>query len=109
MIDRLQYYDGLAKETLGREIKHTLLIHHNVLNALFLDDLIQAFKKANVKFIDARDAYRDPVFREQPDFLPAGESLIWMLAKKSRPERVDLRYPAEDGKYIDGDMDRLGL
>ena len=39
--DRAQYYDALAKKVTGRSPKHTLLVHHNLLNALFLDDLIQ--------------------------------------------------------------------
>ena len=34
--DRAQYYDSLAREVLGHSISHTILIHYNLLNALFL-------------------------------------------------------------------------
>lgn len=109
MMDRFKYYDGIATATLGRKIKHTILIHHNVLNALFLDDLIQALQKEKIVLIDVAKAYADAIYLEQPDYLPAGESLIWMLAKKKNPQIVDERYPAEDGKYIESEMNRLGL
>ena len=41
---KLDIYDKLARAVLGRSPKHTLLVHHNLLNALFLDDIIQMFK-----------------------------------------------------------------
>src|SRR5437588_1082537 len=39
--DRARFYDGLSRRVLGRNVKHTLLIHHNVLNELFLGDVLR--------------------------------------------------------------------
>ena len=109
MWSRAQYYDGLAKEVLGRSPKHTLLMHHNLLNALFLDDLISMFESKGWKVIDAASAFKDPVFKHTPDIVPAGESLIWGLAKETGRYDDKLRYPGEDETYEKDAMDRLGL
>jgi peptidoglycan/xylan/chitin deacetylase (PgdA/CDA1 family) len=107
--DRAQYYDDMAQKVLGRSPDHTLLIHHNLLAALFLPDLLKMFRDRGWTPIDASDAFKDPVFDAQPNILPAGESIIWALAKESGRFESVLRYPAEDGKYEDARMDALGL
>ena len=42
--ERAQFYEKLSFEINGRHIKHTLLLHHNLAAALFLDDLIEMFR-----------------------------------------------------------------
>ncbi len=106
---RSQYYDNLAKQVLGRSPKHVLLIHHNLLNALFLGDLIQMFKQKGWHVIDADTAFADPIYKLQPDIVPAGESLIWALAKQTGRYNNKLRYPGEDAVYEKDSMDKLGL
>jgi len=107
--ERAQFYDGLAQQVTGRKIKHTLLLHHNVLNGLFLGDVLRMFKTRGWRLVDADNAFADAVFTSQPNTLPAGESLVWALAKETgRFERV-LRYPGEDSVYERAAMDRLGL
>ena len=107
--ERSQFYDDLSRKALGRSVKHTLLLHHNVLNGFFLGDLMSMFKEKGWKLINAEEAYSDPVFSAAPKIVPAGESLIWALAKETgRFEKV-LRYPGEDGEYEKARMDQLGL
>jgi peptidoglycan-N-acetylglucosamine deacetylase len=81
--NRANYYNELSKKVLGREVKHTLLVHFNLLNALFLDDLLAMFEKNGWKLINAEKAFQDPVFARLPKTLPSGQSLIWALAKES--------------------------
>lgn len=107
--ERATYYDELARKILGRSVKHTLLIHHNVLNGLFLGDLLQMFKDKGWKLISPEEAYTDKVFSSLPKIAPAGESLIWALAKESGKFENQLRYPGEDGDYEKPKMDALGL
>jgi peptidoglycan/xylan/chitin deacetylase (PgdA/CDA1 family) len=107
--DRATYYDGLARQVLRRSVKHTLLLHHNVLNGLFLGDVLAMFTRKGWKLIDAEEAYTDPVFSALPKITPAGESLIWALAKETGRFDKLLRYPAEDGEYEKPKMDALGL
>lgn len=100
--ERVQFYNELALKVTGRQITHTLLIHHNLLNALFLDDLINMFEEKGWEVVNVDKAYMDDtVYNEIPDILPAGESLIWALAKQTGKYEEILRYPGEDGEYED--------
>ena len=107
--DRAVYYDNLSRKALGRSVRHTLLIHHNVLNELFLPDVLAMFKNKGWRLIDAADAFKDRVFTMTPNIMPAGESIVWALAKESGKFEDVLRYPGEDGDYEKEKMDKLGL
>ena len=109
MWDRAQYYNALAKEVLGRPVKHTVLTHFNLLNGMFLGDVVEMFRSKGWQLIDADDAFTDPVFRAEPKIVPAGESIVWALAKEKGTIAKSLRYPGEDGDYEKAKMDRLGL
>jgi peptidoglycan/xylan/chitin deacetylase (PgdA/CDA1 family) len=107
--ERAQFYDSLAKRVLARPVRHTVLLHHKALNALFLGDLITMFRKKGWKPVDAEYAYQDEVYDRQPKVLPAGESLIWALAKESGKFENELRYPGEDDVYENPKMDAFKL
>jgi peptidoglycan/xylan/chitin deacetylase (PgdA/CDA1 family) len=107
--DRFAYYDGLAAEILGVSPPHTLLVHHSLLNALFLGDLIAHLRGRGVAVIDAEEAFADPLFTRRPATLPAGESLIWAIAKETGRYDDRLRYPGEDAPYEAPAMDARGL
>ncbi len=109
MWDRANYYNSLAARVLNRSVRHTMLVHFNLLNALFLGDLIAMFIKKGWMPIDAELAYGDNVFSTQPNVLPAGESLIWSMAKEKKTIAKSLRYPAEDSRYEAARMKKLGL
>ena len=107
--ERAQFYDSLAQRVLGHPVRHTVLLHHGALNALFLNRLIGMFVEKGWKPIDAQRAYADPVYDLQPKILPAGEGLIWALAKESGKFEKELRYPGEDDVYENPKMDALKL
>ena len=105
--DRAQYYDGLSRQLLGRSAKHVLLLHTRRINAEFLPDIIQMFRARGWTIISPEEAYADALYAEQPATLPAGESILWALARQSGLR--GLRYPAEDDIYEKPILDRLGL
>ncbi|MEL7004220.1 MAG: polysaccharide deacetylase family protein [Bacteroidota bacterium] len=107
LLDRANYYENLSYALTGRHINHTLLLHHNLAAALFLDDLIALFKAKGWNVISAEEAFKDSIFEQIPNY--AGESLIWALAKDSGKYEGQLRYPAEDSRYEKEQMDKLGL
>jgi peptidoglycan/xylan/chitin deacetylase (PgdA/CDA1 family) len=109
LLDRAAFYRKLSLDVLGREIPHTLLVHYSYMNALFLPAVFEAFNQAGWEWIDANRAYQDPVFQRAPQTLPAGESLVWALAKETGKFDGILRYPGEDEKYEKAKMDALGL
>ncbi len=106
---RSEYYDSLAKRVLNRPVKHTVLVHFNLLNGLFLGDLLDMYKAKGWQLIDADEAFTDPVFASKPKVVPAGESIIWSLAKEQGRIDKSLRYPAEDAQYENARMNKLGL
>jgi peptidoglycan/xylan/chitin deacetylase (PgdA/CDA1 family) len=107
--ERAQFYDSLARRVLSHPVRHTILLHHNALNALFLDQLIAMFIAKGWKPVDAHRAYADTIYDLQPRILPAGESLIWALAKQAGNFENELRYPGEDDVYENPKMDALKL
>ena len=107
--ERAAYYSGLAAKFYSKPINHTLLIHHNLLNALFLDQLLTNLKSSGWDLIDADKAFTDPIYLNEPDILPAGESIIWALAKETGRFDAILRYPGEDSQYEEQKIIELGL
>jgi peptidoglycan/xylan/chitin deacetylase (PgdA/CDA1 family) len=107
MLDRAHYYDRLASALTGRSIAHTLLLHHNLLNALFLGDLLDALARDGFRIVAPDQAFADPVFAMQPETIPAGESLVWALAHDDARLRAGLRYPGEDDTYEAEALNRL--
>jgi len=109
LLDRAAFYRQLALDVLGRDIRHTLLMHFNPLNAFVLPEVMSAFEASGWQWIDASMAFEDSIFRSQPQTLPAGESLVWALAKETGRFENRLRYPGEDDVYERPKMDAVGL
>jgi peptidoglycan/xylan/chitin deacetylase (PgdA/CDA1 family) len=107
LLERATYYDTLAREVLGRSPAHVLLLHVNAINAATLPAVIEGFRAKGWHFVAARTAFEDPLYRMQPDTLPAGESIIWALARQRGTE--GLRYPAEDAAYERPLLQRQGI
>jgi peptidoglycan/xylan/chitin deacetylase (PgdA/CDA1 family) len=105
--DRANYYETLARQVLGRSPQHILLLHTNAVNARFLPDVIQMFRSKRWKLVDAEQAFSDPLYQKQPHAVPAGESIVWALAKDAGVP--DLRYPGEDGDFEKPVLDASGF
>ena len=107
LLDRAAYYDNLARAVIGRSPSHVLRLHTNALNAAALPEVIEAFRNRGWHFVAARTAFEDPLYAMQPMTLPAGESIVWALA---RERGVDgLRQPPEDAAYERPLLQRQGL
>jgi peptidoglycan/xylan/chitin deacetylase (PgdA/CDA1 family) len=107
--DRAKFYNRLSHGALGRPIPHTILLHYNLLNSLFLGDALDMFTMRGWDLADAEVVFQDKIFDEKPDIVPAGESLVWALAKATRRYGSALRYPGEDDVYEKPKLDKLGL
>jgi peptidoglycan/xylan/chitin deacetylase (PgdA/CDA1 family) len=105
--NRAAYYESLSKQLLGRSVDHVLLLHTRHINADFLPDIIAMFRAKGWTIIAPAQAYDDPLYSMKPATLPAGESILWALAKQAG--LPGLRYPAEDDVYEKPILDRLGL
>ena len=105
--NRANYYQSLSQITLGRSASHIILLHTNAINAEFLPAMIDMFHEKGWSVVDTEEAFKDPIYDMTPNVIPAGESILWSIAKqKGIP---DLRYPAEDSVYEEPLLDRLDL
>jgi peptidoglycan/xylan/chitin deacetylase (PgdA/CDA1 family) len=84
------FFEGLSHEFLGYEVKQTLLVHANQLNADHFDALVEMMKRRGYRFITLEDALKDQAYGLPTASSGRGDSWIhrWMLAKglKMRPE-----------------------
>jgi peptidoglycan/xylan/chitin deacetylase (PgdA/CDA1 family) len=104
---RSLYYDSLSRKLLRRSAKYVILLHTRRINADFLPDMIHMFRSKGWTIISPAEAFSDPLYSMTPAVLPAGESILWSLAKQARVPH--LRYPAEDDVYEKPILDKLGL
>lgn len=105
--NRAQHYDTLARKLLGRSPRHVILLHTSGLNAAFLPEVIAMFRSHGWTLVSPQEAYDDPMYKHPVDSLPAGESVVWAIARHEK--RPGLRYPAEDAVYEKAKLDKLGL
>jgi peptidoglycan/xylan/chitin deacetylase (PgdA/CDA1 family) len=74
-------YRALAHTLQGRDIPQVLLLHHNLINALWLDDVLAQFKDMGWRFTTPAAAFADPVYALQPERAAAGQSLLLSMAR----------------------------
>ena len=70
---------------------------------------MEMFKAKGWQWIDAADAFTDPLFSAKPNTVPAGESIVWSVAKEKGLLAKSAKYPAEDGEDVAAQLKRLGL
>jgi peptidoglycan-N-acetylglucosamine deacetylase len=84
------FFEKLSIEALGYEVKQTLLLHANELNADYLDELLAMIKRRGYGLISLDEALKDKAYRLPDAQVEKGLSWIhrWMIAqgKQMRPE-----------------------
>lgn len=101
---RAEAYRDLSRRLFGRDVPQVLLLHHNLINALFLDDALQQFKDLGWTFTTPEAAYQDFVYSLVPQRPSPGQSLLISAARS-------LGYRPENWERLldDGDADILQL
>ncbi|PKK84756.1 MAG: hypothetical protein CVT49_00970 [candidate division Zixibacteria bacterium HGW-Zixibacteria-1] len=65
ILERLGSAETLAKEIMGRPVRHILQLRANRLNAMFIDDLLTLLEEKGYKFISLKEALQDKVYRKE--------------------------------------------
>ena len=90
-----EHFEKLSVEFLGREVKQTLLLHANEINADHFDKIAAMMKRRSYEFITLEDALKDPAYKLPEVTSRRGLSWLhrWMLAKglkmKEEPQQPD--------------------
>lgn len=77
------YTQSIATDLGMAGIPHTLLVHHNILNGLFMGDLLQMFVDEGWELVDAQTAFAHPVFNARPFAVNSGRSLIRVMEQEA--------------------------
>ncbi len=64
MEEKLLYYESMSEKLWGRNIRQTLLLHANLLNADYLDDLAEIYRSHGYTFISQAKVLKDPAYDE---------------------------------------------
>ena len=61
---KLHFYETLSEAVFERNIDHTYLMHANLLNADYLDELAEMFQRNGYEFISQAEVLKDPAYSE---------------------------------------------
>jgi len=101
------HFQNLAEQIGMPNLPHSMLMHHNVLNGLFLDDVLQALKDNGWSMVDAKEAFEHPIYKLQPETPTLSRSLLSVLAQEKGI--TDTGYPVAYRNWGKKTMDALGL
>jgi peptidoglycan-N-acetylglucosamine deacetylase len=106
---RAEAYRDIARQLLGRDIPQVLLLHHNLINALFLGDVLKQFKDLGWTLVDPEKAYADPVYALQPERPAPGQSLLLSIARSQGVKLAQHDRLVDDGDYEIAELDKVGF
>lgn len=106
---RAEAFRDLSRSLLGRDLPQVLLLHHNLLNALFLEDVLALFKSLGWKIVSPEAAYADPVYAYQPSWHAPGQGLLLSIARSLGAPVPGRERLLDDGDFEIAELDRVGF
>ncbi|MEM6629088.1 MAG: polysaccharide deacetylase family protein [Bacteroidota bacterium] len=64
MEQKLVYFEGQSQKLFDRNMAHILLIHANLLNSEYLDELVDVYKDRGYSFVSQTEVLEDPAYAE---------------------------------------------
>ncbi len=92
MIDKTIYFENQSIKLFVYEIKQILLVHANMLNADYFDELAKELLKRNYSFISLKEALTDTAYKTEDTFIGKG-GISW-LHRWSYTRKVDKSFYA---------------
>ena len=109
MVDGVNFYDLIARQTLDRSPDHVMLLHENDLTALCLGELIAALKADGWEFISAEKAFEDPIADRAPETLFNNQGRVAALAHEAGRSPWTLIHGSEDEEWLRARFTAAGL
>ncbi len=101
MMKVIEYFENRSEKLFGYNIKHTLLLHSNMLNADYLDELAEAIIINNYTFISLEEALKDPAYSSDNKYIgKKGISWIQRWAISKNADKSFFTGEPEVPKYI---------
>ena len=105
--DNAQAYERLARQLYGRDVKHVLLLHHNLINALFIGDVIDMFRTRGWKIVSPDDAFEDSAYQVAPMLFRVEGSVLETTAQALGVRTKPLLAGLRSERTVGEDADRL--
>ena len=103
-------YRALAQRLQGRDIPQVLLLHHNLINALWLDDVVKQFKEMAWAVTTPAEAFADPVYQLMPDRAAPGQSLLLSMGRSLGLSSAELGLRLmDDGDFEIDALEKKGI
>lgn len=77
MKQKLEYWESQSIALFGRNISQTLLIHSNILNAEYFDELCEMISKKDYAFVTLEEALKDEAYKS-PDTFIKNNGISWI-------------------------------
>jgi peptidoglycan/xylan/chitin deacetylase (PgdA/CDA1 family) len=87
MMGKTKYFENQSIKLFGREIKQILLLHANMINADYFDELAEELLKHNYQFISLKEALTDTAYQSEDTYTGRG-GISW-LHRWSYTKKVD--------------------
>ena len=94
MIDKTIYFENQSVKLFGREIKQILLVHANMINADYFNELAEELLKRNYAFISLKEALTDTAYQSEDTFIGRG-GISW-LHRWSYTRKVDKSFYVDE-------------
>jgi peptidoglycan/xylan/chitin deacetylase (PgdA/CDA1 family) len=82
LVSMLKGHRDLGRKLLGRDPIYTILLHHNLMNALVMPDLLRMLESNGWKVVGPEEAYKDPIYGEDLTSVGYSESHLGAMARK---------------------------
>lgn len=103
-------YRELSWKLQGRDIPQVLLLHHNLINAMWLGDVLAQFRQMGWSFTTPAAAFADPVYQLLPERAAPGQSLLLSMARTLGHGKFEgWERIVDDGDYEIEALRRQGL
>ncbi len=107
VLELSEHFQALAEALGYPNLPHAMLMHHNILNGLYLDDLLSALKAQGWDMVDAKEVFAHPLYRIEPSTPVRGRSLLSVLAQEKNLDTSG--FPKAYHGFGEKTMDALGL
>ena len=65
MVEKLIYFEHSSEALFNRNISQILLIHASLINAHYLDELLEAYQNHGYEFVSMAEVLKDPAYKEE--------------------------------------------
>ena len=101
LYESIEFYDAIAKTSLGRSPRHVMLLHENDAAALFVGDLITHLRSKGWKIITPQQAYQNPIAPNFPNVAFHKQGRVAAIANSKGVPESELRHISENTEYLD--------